>query len=172
MLKIAGIVFCVAGSAGYGWLKVNGWKTSLHEIKTWMVLFQKIKSCLLYQKETLESGCLRIGEKETSKQGSVLAKIGKRAGEERQIEFLVIWREEMELWCKEVALPERIQQILLRFPEYMQEADEQLQMNLFSVYMEELHREEVLLEQQIKEQQKPVMAVSLVAGMMLSILLV
>ena len=69
-------------------------------------------------------------------------------------------------------MTERLAQLLLQFPEYMQEADEQLQLNLFSVYMEELQNEERLFEQKIREQQKPVMAMSLVVGLMLSILLV
>lgn len=171
MLKMTGVILCITGSAGYGWLKINSWKTALREIKIWMLIFQKIKSRLLYQKETLEGGCIWIGERETSEQGRVLKKIGKRAREERQKEFSVIWREEMELWCKKTSLPHKMQTLLLQFPEYMQEADEQLQLNLFSTYMEEVHQEEILLEQQIREQQKPVMAVSLVVGMMLSILL-
>ena len=136
------------------------------------MLFWKIKSCLLYQKETLEGSCSRIGEKESLKQGRVLEKIGKRAREERQSEFGMIWKEEVELWCKETSMTERLAQLLLQFPEYMQEADEQLQLNLFSVYMEELQNEERLFEQKIREQQKPVMAMSLVVGLMLSILLV
>ena len=62
--------------------------------------------------------------------------------------------------------------VKVEFPEYMKEADEQLQLDLFSVYMEEIQQEQKLLEQKIREQQKPVMAVSLVVGLMLSILLV
>lgn len=172
MLKILGVIFCMAGSTGYGWLKVRGWKRSLCEIRIWMMLFQKLKSCLLYQKETLEEGCIWLGEREQVGQGKVLAGIGKRARGERGKEFLMIWKEEVEAWCKENYMPPRISTLLVSFPEYMQEADEQLQLNLFSVYMEELHREELNLEQQIKESQKPVMAVSLAAGMMLSILFV
>lgn len=172
MLKMTGIVLCVTGSAGYGWLKINGWKKALHEVRIWIMLFQKIKSCLLYQKETLEGGCIWLGGKEESEQGRILARIGSRAREERHKEFGVIWKEEMDAWCKKIFLPGKMQNLLLEFPEYMQEADEQLQVNLFSVYMEELHREEIFLEQQIREQQKPVMAVSFVVGMILSILLV
>lgn len=172
MLKITGIALCIAGSGGYGWLKVNGWKMALHEIRIWMLLFQKIKSCLLYQKETLESGCIWLGEREESEQGRVLFRIGNRSREERKKEFGMIWKEELDVWCKRTTLPPKVRNLLFQFPEYMQESDEQLQIQLFSSYMEELHREEMLLEQQIREQQKPVMAVSLVVGMMLSILLV
>lgn len=172
MFKIAGVILCVVGSAGYGWTKVVGWKKSLAEIKIWILLFSKIKSCLLYRKETLEMGCVRVGEQEDSKQGNLLVKIGQRARVERQKEFNLIWEEEMIHWCKLCAIPRNMGQLLLRFPEYMKEADEQLQLELFSVYMEEMQREQRLLEQKIREQQKPVMAVSLVLGLMLSILLV
>lgn len=172
MLKIAGVIFCIAGSSGYGWLKIQGWRNGLGEIKIWVFLFQKIKSCILYQKETLEGSCIWVGEKEMSKQAGVLKKIGERARTERQKEFDYIWTEEMEMWCKKTTLPKKAKRLLLQFPEYIQEADEQLQMNLFTVYMEELKQEKGALEQQIREQQKPVMAVSMVMGMVLSLLLV
>ena len=172
MLKITGVILCVAGSAGYGWVQIQNWKRILHEIKIWVMLFQKIKSCFLYQKETLENGCIRIGEKEDSGQGSVLVSIGKRACKERQKEFCSIWQEEIGIWCKRNGMPPKTEQLLMQFPEYMKDADEQLQMELFSIYIEEMHAEEKLMEQRIREQQKPVMAVSLVVGLMLSILLV
>ena len=172
MLKIAGVILCVAGSAGYGWAQVISWKKGLNEIKIWIVLFSKIKSCLLYRKETLETGCVRIGEQEEVNQGRLLLKIGQRAEREREKEFGMIWGEEIRLWCKMRKLSGNMEQLLLRFPEYMKEADEQLQMELFSVYMKEMEHEQRLLEQKIREQQKPLMAVSLVVGLMLSILLV
>lgn len=172
MLKIAGFILCVTGSTGYGWVQIKNWKRILYEIKIWITLFQKIKSCLLYQKETLESGCIRIGEKEDSGQGRILLNIGRRACEERQREFSLIWQEEIGTWCKKNGIPEKTGQLLMQFPEYMKEADEQLQMELFSIYMEEMHTEEKNMEQKLREQQKPVMAVSLVVGLMLSILLV
>ena len=76
------------------------------------------------------------------------------------------------MWCKRNDMPQKAGKLLMQFPEYMKDADEQLQMELFSIYIEEMHTEEKLMEQKIREQQKPVMAVSLVVGLMLSILLV
>ena len=115
---------------------------------------------------------MRVGEQEESKQGKLLVKIGKRAKNERHKEFGMIWREEIHDWCSGCKIARNTEQLLLCFPEYMKEADEQLQLEFFSVYMEEMNREQRLLEQRIREQQKPVMAVSLVVGLMLSILLV
>ena len=141
-------------------------------MKIWLLLFQKLKSCVLYQKETLEGSCIWIGEKEDSLQAKLLKDIGYRAREERNNEFAFLWYEEMVIWCKKTILPDKAKGLLLQFPHYIKEADEQLQINMFSVYMEEWKREMETLEQRIKEQQKPVMAISLVVGMMLSILLV
>ena len=172
MLKITGALLCILGSAGYGFIKIRGWKQALEEIKIWIFLLQKVKSSILYQKETLESGCSFVGEKDKSLQGEVLQRIGQRTREERHNEFSVIWLDEMEKWCKKTTLPATVQQLLLQFPQYIREADEALQVNLFALYMEELQQEQTEMEQRIKEQQKPVMAISLVVGMMLSILLV
>ena len=172
MLKIAGVILCIAGSTGYGWVKISGWKNGLLEMKIWLLLFQKIKRCVLYQKETLEGSCIWIGEKEDSLQAKQLKEIGCRARRERNYEFSFLWYEEMGIWCKKTAMPEKAKGLLLQFPDYIKEADEHLQIQLFTVYMEEWKREQHELEQRIKEQQKPVMAISLVVGMMLSILLV
>lgn len=172
MLKISGAFLCIIGFSSFGFLKVSGWKRDLQHLKCFLLLFQRIKSRIFYQKETLEESCSWIGEKEEGEYGNLLRLIGKRAREERQKEFSVIWREEMELWCKKNLQDASICKILLQFPEYAREADEELQTNLFSFYIEELNLEKAKLEHQIQEKQKPVMAISLIGGVMISILLI
>ncbi len=125
MLKISGVILCIAGCAGYGLLQVAGWKQALKELNQWILVFQKIRSRILYQKETLEESCLYLGEKEDNE-----------------------------------------------FPEYAKEADEELQINLFAVFAEDLYREKEIMEKEIQEKQKPVIAVSFIGGIMISILLV
>lgn len=172
MLKISGAILCVLGCFGFGILKINGWKKDLVHLQNWILLFQRIKSRIFYQKETLEESCIWIGEKEEEKNGKLLRRIGIRAREERHKEFSIIWKEELDEWCKHNLQQSAVKEILLQFPEYVKEADEQLQMNLFSFYIEELHKEKGKIEQQIQEKQKPVMAVSLASGIMISILLI
>lgn len=172
MLKISGVIICMAGCFGFGMLKIGGWKRDVEYLKEWMILFQKIKSRIVYQKETLEESCLRIGEKEGTSVYGVIKKIGTRAREERQNEFLQIWREEIRAWCAENLNSEEVKKLLLIFPEYVKEADEQLQMELITFYMEDLQKEKKEMEQRMKEKQKPVMAVSLVVGAVISILLI
>lgn len=172
MLKISGVILCIAGCAGYGLLQVAGWKQALKELNQWILVFQKIKSRILYQKETLEESCLYLGEKEDNECGKTLRKIGKRAREERQTEFHIIWKEEMEKWCKRSMLKKMTCGLLMDFPEYAKEADEELQINLFAVYAEDLYREKEIMEKEIQEKQKPVIAVSFIGGIMISILLV
>lgn len=171
MLKISGAILCIAGCAGYGFFKVTGWKRDLIKISQWIFILQKIKSRILYQKETLEESCMWIGEREDRDCGVALHRIGKRAREERDTEFSFIWKEEIELWCRQNGLHKTITELLQQFPEYVREADEELQMNLFSLYLEELNHQKIQLEKQIQEKQKPVLAVSLLGGIMISILL-
>ena len=172
MLKISGAILCVLGCSGFGFLKIAGWKKDLTHLQNWLILFQRLKSRILYQKEALEESCIWIGEKEEEKMGGVLWKIGMRAREERHLEFAGIWKEELDEWCKRNIQQNAIKEILLQFPEYVKEADEQLQTELFSFYIEELQKEKEKIEQQILEKQKPVMAVSLIGGVMISILLI
>lgn len=172
MLKISGAILCILGCSGFGILKIAGWKKDLAHLQNWLLLFQRIKSRILYQKEALEESCIWIGEKEEEKMGRVLWKIGMRARAERHIEFAEIWKEELDEWCKQNIQQNAIKEILLQFPEYVKEADEQLQTDLFSFYIEELQKQKEKIEQQIQEKQKPVMAVSLIGGVMISILLI
>lgn len=172
MLKISGAIICIAGCFGFGVLKIRGWKQDVEYLHEWLILFQKIKSRIVYQKETLEESCLWIGKKEDTQVSEVIKKIGMRAREERQNEFLQLWKEEIGAWCTQNLHSDEIKKHLFLFPEYVKEADEHLQAELFTLYMEELQKEKREMEQRIKEKQKPVMAVSLVVGAMISILLI
>ena len=172
MLKISGAILCILGCSGFGILKIAGWKKDLAHLQNWLLLFQRIKSRILYQKEALEESCIWIGEKQEDKIGVLLWKIGMRAREERYKEFAGIWIEEVDAWCRKNVQNKNIRELLLQFPGYVKEADEQLQTELFSFYIEELQKEKEKIEQQILEKQKPVMAVSLIGGVMISILLI
>ena len=171
MLKILGAILCILGCSGFGISKIAGWKNDLGHLQNWLLLFQRIKSRILYQKEALEESCIWIGEKQEDKIGALLWKIGMRAREERHKEFSGIWTEEVDIWCRQNVQHKNIQELLLQFPEYVKEADEQLQTELFAFYIEELQKEKERIESQIREKQKPVMAVSLIGGIMVSILL-
>ncbi len=171
MLKISGAFLCIVGCLGFGVLKISGWKRDLQHLQQFILLFQRIKSRIFYQKETLEESCCYLGEKAEGEYGNVLKLIGERARYERQKEFSAIWKDEMKLWCDKNLQHNSVKEILMAFPEYVMEADEELQMNLFSFYIEEINREKVQLEHQIQEKQKPIMAVSLAGGVVISILL-
>lgn len=172
MLKITGVILCVLGCSGFGALKIAGWKNDFLQLQNWILIFQKMKSRILYHKETLEEDCIWMGEKEENSYGKVLGKIGMRAREERHKEFYSIWKEEMTDWCGRYIQQKQIRRLLLQFPEYAKEADEELQMNLFTFYIEELQKEKEKIKQQIQEKQKPVMALSFLGGIMISILLI
>lgn len=172
MLKISGAILCILGCSGFGILKIDGWKKDLEQIQNWLLLFQRIRSRILYQKEALEESCIWIGEKQEDKTGNLLLQIGLRARKERHKEFAGIWSEEVEIWCRQNVQNRNIRKLLVEFPGYVKEADEQLQLELFSFYIEELQKEKEKIANQIREKQKPVMAVSLIGGMMISILLI
>ena len=120
----------------------------------------------------MEESCIWLGEKEEEKNGLVLYQIGMRARAERHKEFAAIWKEEVSEWCRQNMQEKSIREILLQFPDYVKEADEQLQVDLFSYYIEELQREKEKIRRRIQEKEKTVMAVSLALGVMISILLI
>ena len=51
MLKITGVIFCVAGCCGYGLVKISSWNRALQEMNQWIVLLEKMKSHICYQRD-------------------------------------------------------------------------------------------------------------------------
>lgn len=171
MLKITGVILCVMGCCGYGLLKIASWNTALREINQWILLFQKMKSNIRYQRDTLEDICSLMNQDVYGLGGRYMARVGKNAKYQRERTFREIWEEEMNGWRRESLLSKEIKDLISRFPEYTGEQDYELQMNYLDLFISTLIREKDTMEKQIQEKKKPVIAVSLSGGIMVSLLL-
>lgn len=171
MLKITGVILCIAGCTGYGLIKVANWNQAIREMEQWILLFEKIKSQIYYQRDMLEEICCQLHQEQYGIAGKYVAVIGKIAREERTKSFSESWREQMKEWEIQSCLPKTVKRMLIQFPNYVGEQDYELQMSYLNLFLDNLIKEKIILEKQIQEKKKPVLAVSLVSGMIISILL-
>ncbi|MBQ3602038.1 MAG: stage III sporulation protein AB, partial [Lachnospiraceae bacterium] len=119
MLKIAGVILCTIGCAGYGFSKITGWKKELEEINLWILVFQKIKSRILYQREPLGEICLQMEEEGLGVCGKMTGRVGRLSTQKRSVEFADIWRSEIKNMEKESFLSGKKKELLYKFPDYV-----------------------------------------------------
>lgn len=171
MLKITGVIFCVTGCCGYGLLKIASWNLALKEINQWILLFEKMKSHIRYQRDPLEDICCLMRQDIYGIGGAYVANAGEKAKKQRGSGFEAIWKQEMNQWKKESMLSKEIKELIIRFTDYTGEQDYELQMNFLDLFISNLVREKNAMEKQIQEKKKPVMAISLSGGIMVSLIL-
>lgn len=171
MLKITGVILCIAGCTGYGLLKIANWKKALLELEQWILLFQKMKSHIHYQRDRLEEICVQLNQDMYGLGGYYAAKAGESALEKRTVGFAETWKEQMELWKLESVLPSKIKELIFHFSDYSKEADYELQMSFLDMFVSNLEKEKSILENQLQEKRKPVMTMSVAGGLVIAILL-
>jgi len=171
MLKITGAILCIAGCTGYGMLKISTWNRAITELQQWILLFQKVKSRIYYQREIIEEICIHMNQDIYGIGGKYAALIGELSYRERAKGFAEIWKEQMMQWKKESNIPIDTKKMILHFPEYIGEQDYELQISVLELFIGNLIKEKDTLEKRVHEKKKPVMAISIVGGMVISILL-
>lgn len=171
MLKIAGVILCVAGSAGYGVLKIAGWNRAIKELEQWILLFEKMKNSVYYRRDIVADIFSKMDEEIYGIGGKYVADIGAVLREDRTKDLMQVWREQMLEWERLTSLPMRVKKTIMSFPGYVGEADCEQQINHLEFYIQRLRVEKENIEKEISSKKKPVMAISLVGGLTVSILL-
>ena len=82
------------------------------------------------------------------------------------------WEEQMLQWKQISFLPTDIKNSIMAFPEYMGEQDCEQQMYRLDFYLQKLYAEREKLEKELSSKRKPVMAISMVGGITVSVLLI
>ena len=107
MFKIAGVILCIAGAAGYGYLKIAGWNQAVKELEQWLLLFDKMKSQICYRRDVITEICCGMDEKMYGIGGSYVASVGRELQDDRTKSFEKVWEEKMTEWSACSFLPER-----------------------------------------------------------------
>lgn len=171
MFKIAGVILCIAGSTGYGLAKITGWNSAIKEFEQWILIFEKMKSQILYRREIITDIFCKMDEEIYGICGKYVSAVGHNMKNDRSKEVAQAWRDGMMEWKKNSSLPLEVRKLLMHFPEYIGEQDCEQQIKHLEFYLQRIQKEKEKLERELGNKKKPVMAISLVSGITVSILL-
>lgn len=172
MLKIAGVILCIAGSVGYGIMKISGWKQAIKELEEWILLFENVKSHIQYRRDIISEVFCRMDKELYGIGGKYVAAVGQGMQADRTKNLIQEWEERMFQWKQTSFLPADIKNSIMAFPEYIGEQDCEQQIHRLDFYLQKLHTKKEKLEKELSSKRKPVMAISMVGGIMVSVLLI
>lgn len=172
MLKIAGVILCVAGSVGYGMVKIAGWNRAIKELEEWILLFENMKSLIQYRRDIISEVFCGMNKDIYGMGGKYVVAVGQGLQADRTKELMQEWEAQMLQWKKRSALPAEVKKSIMIFPEYLGEQDCEQQMHRLGFYLQRMYAEKEKLEKELNSKKKPVMAISMVGGVTVSILLV
>lgn len=171
MLKIAGVILCIAGSFGYGMMKITGWNRAVKELEEWILLLENMKSHISYRRDIIAEVFCQMGDEIYGIGGEFVAAVGRELLSDRRKNLTQIWREQMLEWEKISELPGEIKKRILSFPEYIGEQECGQQIQRLDFFLHKMHIEKEKLEKELMTKKKPVMAISMVGGITISVLL-
>lgn len=172
MLKIAGVILCVAGSTGYGIMKISGWKQAIKELEEWILLFENMKSHIQYRRDIISEVFCRMNKDIYGIAGKYVAAVGQGMHADRTKNLIQEWEGQMLQWKQISILPAEVKNSIIVFPEYIGEQDCEQQMYRLDFYLQRLYAEKGKMEKELNSKKKPVMAISMVGGITVSILLI
>lgn len=172
MLKIAGVILCVLGSTGYGMMKISAWKQAIKELEEWILLFENVKSHIQYRRDIISEVFCRMNKTIYGLGGRYVAAVGQGMQADRTKNLMQEWEEQMFLWKQISFLPADIKNSIMVFPEYMGEQDCEQQIRRLDFYLQKLYAKRERLEKELSSKRKPVMAISMVGGITVSVLLI
>lgn len=172
MLKITGVILCVAGCTGYGLIKISNWKGAIEEMEQWILLLERMKGYIQYRKDVIAEVCCQMDPNMYGLAGVYVTEVGNEAKENRKLSFSKIWREKMGKWSERSNLPASGKQMILNFPNYVGEQNHEQQIKDMEFFLEKIRKEKYVFEKQVEDKRRPLMAVSLIIGMVISILLI
>lgn len=171
MLKITGVILCIAGSIGYGMMKITGWNRAVKELEEWILLFENMKSHISYRRDIIAEVFCRMEEDIYGIGGKYMAAVGRELLNDRSISLIQAWREQMPAWKKMSMLSVEVKNCILSFPEYIGEQECEQQIQRLDFFLHKLYVEKEKMEKELMTKKKPVMAISMAGGITISVLL-
>ena len=147
MYKVVGILCILAGCAGFGNLKVRQEKDRIRHLRAFIHIMRRIQNEISYGKHTVPEICLIIADlKET-------------------------WKEQMEACLRELPLQAEEKEAIMNLPVFLGLQEENRQAMGLEQSVELLTRKCRQAEEAYDNRAKMIHSVSILAGLLLSILL-
>lgn len=171
MLKIAGFIFLIAGSTGYGCCLIAYKRRQISEIRSFVYLFQLLKSAISYRKEILPDACRHASEKLEGHLSEMMLNIYMDMSRDMHQTFRDAWIRNGTRYFKLSDITKKQKDYLLKFPSYIGFSDEKMQITVIEDYIVQLDSQISEMDKRLEEQKKVIMGVSTISGMMTAILL-
>ncbi len=172
MLKIAGIIFLLAGAVGFSYSLCNDRKKQLQLLKEVRYFYQLMQGEMQYTRMPLPLIFKNLSQSLSEPLGSIVLKIGEEITPEQENDFSNVWESQIRKGLRESPLTKEQKKSLLRFPEFMSLADCDGQTTALQRQITELDGWIGQLEEEAKSKNKVIMSLGIAAGMFLVILLI
>lgn len=171
MYKLIGVLCILAGCAGWGSAKASQEKDRVRHLRTLFHILGQMRSEISYGKHTLPEICLLLAELNDGCYYSCFSRIYELTGEENGGDFPEVWETEIGACLEGLPLREDERETMAGLPRTLsfQEAGSQSErIGQAETFLEDRYRQ---AEETYENRSKMIRSVSILTGLLLSILL-
>ncbi|NLL76771.1 MAG: hypothetical protein GX235_05940 [Clostridiales bacterium] len=172
MLRFIGIVLLMSGSFGLGWSLKNRMKENLNSLYQIQQIFKMLQNEITYSKASLPEACRRIGYKVKEPYGNAFEEIYEKMLINSGCSFSEIWKQSMKKYLNGVTLSEEEKKICLDFGDCAGYVDGKMQAQAIEQYIHRLELSVKKLEEDIINKSKVIMSLSVMGGLLITIILI
>lgn len=171
MYKLIGVFCILAGCIGWGSAKVGQEKDRVGHLRTLFHILGQMRSEISYGKHTLPEICLLLAELNDERYHLCFAKIYEQTGKENGKDFSEVWEMQMRACLEELPLREDEREMVVRLPKTLNFQEERApseRIGQTESFLEGRYRQ---AEESYENRSKMIRSVSILTGLLLSILL-
>ncbi len=171
MYKVVGILCILAGCAGFGNLKVRQEKDRIRHLRAFIHIMRRIQNEISYGKHTVPEICLIIADCGENGYASYFKEIHRQMCQGNGTDLKETWKEQMEACLRELPLQAEEKEAIMNLPVFLGLQEENRQAMGLEQSVELLTRKCRQAEEAYDNRAKMIHSVSILAGLLLSILL-
>lgn len=171
MYKVVGILCILAGCAGFGNLKVRQEKDRVRHLRAFIHIIRRIQNEISYGKHTLPEICLILADCGGKDYAPYFEEIHRQMMQGNGTGLQEVWGKQMEMCLRELPLQTEEKDVIKRLPVFLGLQEETRQAMGFEQSAEVLTRKCRQAEEAYDNKAKMIHSVSILAGVLLSILL-
>lgn len=172
MLRLVGSICILVGCLGFGWSLRCGIRDRLSALQTILQIFKMLQNEITYSKAPLPEACRRIAGKVSEPYKTGFMEIYERMMENNGCSFCLVWKQSMEKYLKALPLSGEERKICLDFGDCAGYVDGRMQAEAIGHYMHNLELSVKELEEDMKNKSKVIMSLSVMGGMLVTIILI
>lgn len=171
MYKWIGVLCILAGCAGWGSAKAGQEKERVRHLRTLFQILGQMRSEISYGKHTLPEICLLLAELNDGCYNACFSRIYELTGGENGGNFPEVWETQMQACLRELPLREDEREMMTGLPRtlsFREEEGQAWRISQAETFLEGRYRQ---AEETYENRSKMIRSVSILTGLLLSILL-